>query len=37
MYIIIRGSRYDIVKNVQCPTEDKTDDMDRFYEELESP
>jgi hypothetical protein len=35
-YIILRGHWCDIiVLNVHAPTEDKMDDKDRFYEELE--
>jgi hypothetical protein len=35
-YIILRGRWCDsFVLNVHASTEDKTDDMDRLYEELE--
>jgi hypothetical protein len=35
-YIILRGRWcHIIVLNVHAPTEDKTDDVDSFYEELE--
>jgi hypothetical protein len=35
-YIILRGHWYDIILNVNAPTEDKINDIkDRFYEELE--
>jgi hypothetical protein len=35
-YIILRGRWCDItVLNVHAPAEDKIDDMDRFYKELE--
>jgi hypothetical protein len=35
-YIILRGRWCDIIiRNVHAPTEDKIDDMDSFYEELE--
>jgi hypothetical protein len=37
VYIILSGHWYDIfVLNVYAPTEDKIDDVDRFYEELGS-
>jgi hypothetical protein len=36
-YIILRGHWYHIVVlNAHAPTEDKTDDVDSFYNELES-
>jgi hypothetical protein len=34
-YIILRGRWCDIVLHVHAPTENKTDDMNNFYEELE--
>jgi hypothetical protein len=35
-YIILRGRWFDIILNVEAPTEDKIDDMkDRFYGESE--
>jgi hypothetical protein len=34
-YITLKGRWYDIVLNVQAPTEDKDDIKDSFYEELE--